>query len=693
MAPEEPTFKLHRKPSCFDQEAFFMFAQFSAPILWSRRSSSFIVVVALLAFASCIAPLSGNAQKVTATLAIGCPAYSIAVNQNTNKIYIVCDWIGGGGDIVVIDGATNNVTTISTSYYPESVAVNPTTNNVYIAAENSSGDETILVLAGATNKITEVPVSFATFPTQVVVNPTNNKVYVYNKGSDDVTLLKGATNAVSEISVSKQYDDSKMTLDSVSNNVFISSSTKSSIEVIDGSANTVSIITNPSFFLFDPFATAIGTSSDQAYISYGIASTTYASEMVVVNAKTKATSTFAIPTAAGFGSYAGPTLLAFNTATNELFAADQSGHAAVIDVAAGTATAFSVGSRSYSLVVDPVANAAYVANEDSNTVTVINRAKNTKTTVAVGNQPTYLAVNTATDTAYVLNSYDSTVTVISGPSEASVATTTSLTSSENPQQPGASVTFTAKVKAASGTATPTGNVVFAIDGKTAGTEALSAGEATYTTSSLAAGTHTVKASYAGASGFSASSASLTETIETAAAVPTIKPDGGTFGLAQAVTLGSTTSKAAIYYTTNGTTPTTASTKYSAPFVVRGTETVEAIAAATGFVTSAPAKATFTLIDSPAVLTGVATGITAAGATLTATVFDQGGAAQVWFLWGASATALSSATAKASLGPTGAAQSIGVTLTNLQSKKTYYFQPVAKTIGGTTYGAVQSLTTD
>ncbi len=90
------------------------------------------------------------------------------------------------------------------------------------------------------------------------------------------------------------------------------------------------------------------------------------------------------------------------------------------------------------------------------------------------------------------------------------STTTTLTSSSNPNVSG-SVTFTATVApVAPATGIPTGTVNFIVGGTSSGPQTLVNGVVTYSVTGLTAGTDS--AAYSGSTGFSASSASLSQTV-------------------------------------------------------------------------------------------------------------------------------------------------------------------------------------
>ncbi len=89
------------------------------------------------------------------------------------------------------------------------------------------------------------------------------------------------------------------------------------------------------------------------------------------------------------------------------------------------------------------------------------------------------------------------------------------------------------------------------------------------------------------------------------ATPTISPPGGVFTGSILVTLNEATPGTSIYYTFDGSTPTTNSLLYTGPFLVTNTVAVHAIAAAPGAVISGMASAGF--VNSSTLGTG--TGLT------------------------------------------------------------------------------------
>jgi hypothetical protein len=81
---------------------------------------------------------------------------------------------------------------------------------------------------------------------------------------------------------------------------------------------------------------------------------------------------------------------------------------------------------------------------------------------------------------------------------------------------------------------------------------------------------------------------------TQVAMPTFNPAPGTYSSTQQVTISSSTSGATIYYTTDGTTPTTSSTKYTGPVAISTTTTLKAIATAPNLSNSNVASGLYTI---------------------------------------------------------------------------------------------------
>ena len=115
-----------------------------------------------------------------------------------------------------------------------------------------------------------------------------------------------------------------------------------------------------------------------------------------------------------------------------------------------------------------------------------------------------------------------------------------------------------------------------------------------------------------------------------AAMPVFSQPAGNYSAAQTVSITDATPNATIYYTTDATTPTTASQQYAVAIPVSATETLQAIAVASGYSNSPVAKAVYTVVLLPALsVTVTPTGNFAQGqtnATYTVTVSNGATAA-------------------------------------------------------------------
>ena len=128
-----------------------------------------------------------------------------------------------------------------------------------------------------------------------------------------------------------------------------------------------------------------------------------------------------------------------------------------------------------------------------------------------------------------------------------------------------------------------------------------------------------------------------------AATPTFSPAGGTYTSMQAVTINDTTTGANIYYTTDGTVPAAPSSTstgklYTGPVTVSASETLSAIAEASGYSNSAVASAAYVLSipNAPTITSLSPASAVAGGAAFTLTVNGTNFVSGATVQWGSTA---------------------------------------------------------
>jgi YVTN family beta-propeller protein len=133
-------------------------------------------------------------NTVTATISFPAAGWiTVAVNPSNNTIYAANEQ---SNNVSVIDGATNAVTaTIPVGNSPTGIAVNPQTNFIYVANsgfQHANDRGSVTVINGKDNTTTTLTDPNAIGPQSVAVNPVTNKIYVTNSNSDNVTVIDGA---------------------------------------------------------------------------------------------------------------------------------------------------------------------------------------------------------------------------------------------------------------------------------------------------------------------------------------------------------------------------------------------------------------------------------------------------------------------------------------------------------------------
>jgi len=211
-----------------------------------------------------VSVIDGNTNAVIATVPMEA-WYGIAVNPNTNRIYVT-NYLQS--KVSVIDGDTHNViAVVPLTNYPMGVAVNPNTNLVYVAVPNHA---TIAVIDGNTNAV-RTTVRLAGEPYNVAVNAATNRIYVTSPNQDRVSVLEGFGHTVL---ANVQVGDGPHGLEAnpVTDRVYVGNIFGSTVSVIHDSADHApSVNANGPYEVDEGGAvtvTATGTDPEGKWLSF-----------------------------------------------------------------------------------------------------------------------------------------------------------------------------------------------------------------------------------------------------------------------------------------------------------------------------------------------------------------------------------------------------------------------------------------
>src|SRR6266481_4401941 len=158
--------------------------------------------------------------------------------------------------------------------------------------------------------------------------------------------------------------------------------------------------------------------------------------------------------------------------------------------------------------------------------------------------------------------------------------------------------------------TPSAQIFYTTDGTTPSTAS-----SVYTGPFTLSSTATVKAVAAGSGLVASTVSSETYTLINQVPTPTFSPVPGNYTSAQSVTIATAWPGSTIYYTTDGTTPTTSSSVYTGPVSINSTTPLKAMATAPNLTNSYVASGLYTIAPNAVNSINFSGGFTSAGLTL------------------------------------------------------------------------------
>jgi YVTN family beta-propeller protein len=320
-----------------------------------RPTAVLAIGIAAIVLVMLGAPPQAAAQpQVIATVAVAGGVSGVAVNPDTNRIYVSA----GGNNVSVIDGLTNAVVATVPVDGPGALGVNPTTNHIYVAG----GGNNVFVIDGATDTVVAtVPMPFG--GSWVAVNPATNRIYVTHYWDSSLSVIDGATNSViATVPVPHPgwYHSCPegVGVNPSTNRIYVAAASVATVVVFDGVTNSV-LATVP--VVGDPYGVAVNATTDRIYVT----NLQRSDSVSVIDGATNS-----VVTDVPVGGW--PRGVAANPTTNHIYVAGGGNNVLVIDGATNTVVAtMAVLDGPGAVAVNPSTNRIYVADAGDSTVSVI----------------------------------------------------------------------------------------------------------------------------------------------------------------------------------------------------------------------------------------------------------------------------------------------------------------------------------
>ncbi|MDC8451629.1 MAG: YncE family protein [Thaumarchaeota archaeon] len=171
----------------------------------------------------------------------------IAINQKTNLVYVIgyktSTGIEQNGTLSVMDGNNNTkIAQLQIGWNPFGIAVDSNTNLIYVLnkhypVNSKRENSTVSVIDGSKNtKIADIQVGIN--PAGIAVNPNTHRIYVSNYGGQTVSVIDGISNSITGKPILLGPGIEGMAVNPITNRIYVADGLTSTVYVIDGNTDT-----------------------------------------------------------------------------------------------------------------------------------------------------------------------------------------------------------------------------------------------------------------------------------------------------------------------------------------------------------------------------------------------------------------------------------------------------------------------